>query len=75
MRTSVTERYRTDATFRALVDMMRAAINNAEFTPSEIREAAMLAQIFYEETNLRPCFIEAVHGATIKPRGADGWQE
>lgn len=67
-RTPATERYRNDATFRALVDMMRAAIERAEFTPSEIREAAMLAQILYEETNLRPRFVEAVHGAEIMPK-------
>ena len=75
MRTPATERYRNDAAFRNLVDMMRAAIENAEFTPSEIREAAMLAQILYEETNLRPRFIEVMSGDLMKTRKSsdDPW--
>lgn len=57
---SVTERYQTDATFRQLVDMLYASIDNAQFTPSEIREAAMLAHILYEERRIRPMMVTDV---------------
>ena len=50
----IRERYHNDPNFNRLVDMMRSAIESAEFTPTEIREAAMLAQIMYEETHVRP---------------------
>ena len=60
MRLLPTDRYRDDAAFRTMVDQLRACIDRAEFTPSEIREAAMLAQILYEETRLRPMMIEAL---------------
>ena len=46
---TIRERYETDAHFRTLVDHLHAAILQAEFTPTEIRQAAMLAQIMYEE--------------------------
>lgn len=73
-RLPATERYRNDPAFRHIVDMMQSLIHNADYTPSEIREAAMLAQILYEETHLRPRFIEAVHSGAIRPRTADGWK-
>jgi hypothetical protein len=50
----IRERYSNDAHFHSLVTMMLAAIEQAQFTPTEIREAAMLAQIMYEEINPRP---------------------
>lgn len=48
------DRYEQDPAFHALVDMMYAAIVQGQFTPTEIREAAMLAQIKYEERYPRP---------------------
>ena len=53
----IRERYENDARFHALVDVMRNHIEQAQFTPTEIREAAMLAQIIYEETHVRRPFI------------------
>ena len=50
------ERYQTDSHFRALVDTFQALIHQAQFTPTEIREAAMLAQIMYESIHPRPVF-------------------
>jgi hypothetical protein len=47
---SVRERYLTDKPFCYIVDCMRAIISSAQLTPSEVREAAMLA-----------CIIEAEH--------------
>jgi len=39
--------------------MLYIAIERADFTPTEIREAAMLAQIKYEELHIRPLIVEA----------------
>jgi len=49
---SITERYRNDTAFKNLVDMMEAMIHRAEFSPSEIRLAAMQASINYEMMRL-----------------------
>jgi len=48
------ERYRTDRMFQHLVDSLYCQIREARYTPTEIREAAMLAQIHYENLNPRP---------------------
>ena len=42
------EKYANDPNYRRLVDMLEALIHQAEFTPSEIREACMLACILHE---------------------------
>ena len=42
------EKYENDQSYRQLVDMLTALIHQAEFTPSEIREACMLACILHE---------------------------
>ena len=39
---------------------MYSYIDHATFTPSEIREAAMLAHILYEERRIRPMMIDNV---------------
>lgn len=46
---SIKDRYNNDAQIRALVDYLTQAIDKLQFTPTEIREAAMLAAIHYEE--------------------------
>jgi hypothetical protein len=43
------ERYNNDPHFRVLVDMMVGHIHEVNYTPSEMREAAMLASIIYED--------------------------
>ncbi len=58
-RTPPTERYHTDPHFRQLVDMLYVAVEQAQFTPTEIREAVMLAQIKYEEVHIRPLILDA----------------
>ena len=52
------EKYANDHNYRRLVDMLEALIAQAEFTPSEIREACMLACILHEQ-RMRPVVISA----------------
>ena len=52
------EKYVNDPSYRQLVDMLTALIHKAEFTPSEIREACMLACILHEQ-RMRPVVISA----------------
>lgn len=46
------ERYHNDADFKVLVDLMVTQIIQCKYTPAEMREAAILASIIYEEHNL-----------------------
>jgi hypothetical protein len=48
------KRAETDPSFRQLVRMFEACLEQGQYTPTEIREAAMLAQILYEERHPRP---------------------
>lgn len=52
------DRYQHDHMFRHLVDSLYVAIEAAQYTPTEIREAAMLAQIMYEEQRLRRVWLD-----------------
>jgi hypothetical protein len=49
MAKSIRDRYLTDTTFHTVVESMRAIIYGAHLTPSEVREAAVLACILEEE--------------------------
>lgn len=51
------EKYANDPMYHALVDTLEYMIHKAEFTPSEIREAAMFACIRYEEKTIRPIIL------------------
>jgi hypothetical protein len=42
------ERYERDAVFAALVDFMRRGVREMHYTPTEVREAAVLA-VYLEE--------------------------
>lgn len=48
------ERYQTDAMFNHIVDHFYKLFVDAKMTPTEVREAAMLAQIMYEDRHPRP---------------------
>lgn len=54
---SVVERYQTDPEFRALVDVLASQIYAARYTPTEIREAAILASTIVESHTIRPAII------------------
>lgn len=47
------ERYMHDPQFATLVDMMCAYIHQCHYTPSEMREAVILASIIYEEQTIK----------------------
>ena len=48
------DRYEHDPLFRRLVDLMHGVLEEGTYTPTEIREAAMLAQILHEDRHPRP---------------------
>lgn len=50
------ERYLNDPVFNRVVNMLRGLIRDAQLTPSEIREAAMLACIHHEMEATRPMY-------------------
>ncbi len=50
-------RYQNDAQFHMLVDMLESFVEQAQFSPSELREAATLAAIHYEMRHVRPIYI------------------
>ena len=51
------ERYMRDPEFHNLVDTIFGLIHNKTFTPTEVREAAMLAILKEERENPRPVMI------------------
>lgn len=51
------ERYKLDPYFHMLVDLLEKHIESAQLTPSEIREAAILATIHYEMRTMRQFLI------------------
>ena len=52
------EKYMQDPQFHELVMMLESFIDRAQFTPSELREAAVLASINYEMRNVRSIRID-----------------
>lgn len=46
------ERYQNDVKFHTLVDLMVHEIAECQYTPTEMREAAILASIIYDEHRL-----------------------
>ena len=53
-RLPASERYQRDPVFRALVDAMVYHVRKGEFTPTELREASILAATIYETRPMRP---------------------
>lgn len=51
------ERYRNDNQFRYLVNLMRAELRRCEFTPSELRQASILASTMHECERIKPLYV------------------
>lgn len=47
------DKYLNDPEYNRLVDMLESFVEHARFTPSELREAAVLACINYEMRHVR----------------------
>jgi hypothetical protein len=58
------ERYQNDPLFHALVNALYAEITKGDFTPTEIRQAALLAHIKYNETHV---------GIRVLPKELEEW--
>ncbi|MDI1362550.1 hypothetical protein [Methylotenera sp.] len=52
------EKYMNDPSFHHLVNTLEQLIHQAEFTPSELREACVLASINYEMKHMRDHHID-----------------
>lgn len=65
-RLSVEERYLRDPVFHALVSTLRAALQGGNFTPTELREAAILAASIHESETIRPLIMGRL-------RPLEGW--
>jgi len=52
------EKYMNDPEYHRLVDMLGQFIESARFTPSELREACVLASINYEMRHVRDMQID-----------------
>ncbi len=50
------ERYMSDPTFHAIVDMLRQELRRSQFTPTELREAVILAATIHESETVQPLF-------------------
>lgn len=60
------EKYMNDHEYNRLVDMLESMIEHARFTPSEMREAVVLACINYEMRHVRQ--------STIDPRAEEAFR-
>lgn len=60
------DKYLNDPEYHQLVCMLESFVERAQFTPSELREAAVLACINYEMRHVRE--------QTIDPRAAEAFR-
>lgn len=60
------DKYLNDPEYHRLVNMLESFIESARFTPSELREASVLASINYEMRHIRQ--------STIDPRAAEAFR-
>lgn len=51
-------RYHRDPSFKALVDTLHAMICKATYTPTEVREAALLACIHHDSHTARQYYLD-----------------
>lgn len=68
------ERYSSDPAYRRAVDLMEHLIESAQFTPSEMREMAVLASIHYEMHRGRKAFYAAPSKVTDALNTIAAWR-
>ena len=61
----VRERYMHDPVFAQAVDLMRRIVLGTQLTPSELREAVVLACCMIEEMTVRPIVIRMKDGEPV----------
>ena len=62
---TATARYERDPQFHHIVDMLESLLHQAHFTPSELREAVLLAAIHYEAKQIRPMYKAMPDGGVL----------
>lgn len=60
-------RYHRDVHFKTLVDMMEKMVHACDFTPTELREAAILAAVHYEQKTVRTRDLMVIPGGPYQP--------
>jgi hypothetical protein len=69
-------RYQRDPVFKGLVDVMYSHIDALRLTPTEMREAAMLACIKFEQRHPSPVMLRDMHAQFLDSiSGARGESE
>lgn len=65
------QRYLHDPIFKRLVDFIYHGIVEHQFTPTEVRDAAMVASMKYEMNHARPLFVPAGDFLRMRQEGQD----
>ena len=60
------EQYKYDSKFRQIVDILRSELMRYEFTPAELRQAAILAATMHAEQNIKPLLYKPFGGMSSK---------
>jgi hypothetical protein len=68
LNSSPADRYHRDAAFRLLVDTLYVQIENCQYTGTELREAAILAAIMFEDRRERIYYRERPDEPMIRQR-------
>jgi hypothetical protein len=66
-KTPTKEKYLNDSAFRNIVDILRTELERWYYTPSELREAVILACTMHESTHLRPLWAFIDEAKDIPP--------
>ena len=53
----VEDKYKSDNTFRLVVDYMRSILRQYQITPMELRQASLLAATMHESENIKPLYV------------------
>jgi hypothetical protein len=67
------EKYQLDSDYRAFVDTLVEYITKCKYTPSEVREAAILACIIYEKNRIRTPLIKDTSRVHIMLNNLHEW--